>query len=129
MVDGSAAIKRLRMLIVDDEQDICDLLEHFFRSRGFTVRSAFSGEEALDLLQADGCPEVILLDINLPGLSGIEVLRRAKEASPDARIVMVSALDRDDLKREAHRYGAVDYVTKPFDFKDTTWAAVLQYYP
>ena len=112
------------MLIVEDERDICDCLQQFFSARGFSVASAFSGEEALERLEKDDA-DVVLLDILLPGLSGIEVLRRAKELHPRARIIMVTALDQEDLRNQAHRYGAAAYVTKPFDFSSETWSAVF----
>jgi DNA-binding response OmpR family regulator len=112
------------MLVVDDEREICSLLEDFFTSRGFTVVSAFSGEEALERL-ADGAPDVILLDILLPGISGLEVLKRAKRTYPRAKIVMVTALDEDDLRSQAHQFGAAEYITKPFDFSDQAWQRVL----
>ena len=113
-----------RMLIVDDERDICDCLEQFFRTRGFSVASAFSGEEALSRLSEDAV-DVILLDILLPGLSGIEVLKRVKQIHPSARVIIVTALDQTELRDQAHRYGAAAYITKPFDFSDTTWSSVL----
>jgi DNA-binding response OmpR family regulator len=56
----------------------------------------------------------------------LEVLKRAKQLYPQARVVMVTALDRTDLRAEARLYGAAGYVTKPFDFSDTTWSAVLR---
>ena len=86
--------------------------------------SSFSGEEALEFLARESV-EVVLLDILLPGLSGLEVLRRAKELRPHVKVVMVSALDHDDLRWQARRYGACEYITKPFDFTTATWAAVL----
>ena len=113
-----------RMLIVDDERDICECLQEFFSMKGFAVVSAFSGEEALTKLK-EGTADVILLDILLPGLSGLEVLKRAKEIAPRAKVIMVTALDQVDLREEARKYGAVAYVTKPFDFSQTTWSAVL----
>ena len=113
-----------RMLIVEDERDICECLQEYFSARGFTVISAFSGEEALDRLQGDAA-DVILLDILLPGLSGMEVLKRVKQLHPQAQVVMVTALDQDTLREEAHRYGAAGYITKPFDFSDQTWSLVL----
>jgi len=113
-----------QMLIVEDERDICDCLEQFFRAKGFAVLSVFSAEEALAQLESNA-PDVILLDILLPGLSGIEVLKRAKALHPKARVIMVTALDREDLRREAHQYGASGYITKPFDFSLATWAAVF----
>mgnify|MGYP001564873608 FL=1 len=113
-----------QMLIVEDERDICDCLEQFFSAKGFAVASAFSAEEALERLKG-AAPDVILLDILLPGLSGIELLKRARALHPSARVIMVTALDRDELRREAYFLGAVGYVTKPFDFSDTTWSAAL----
>ena len=112
-----------RMLIVDDERDICDCLEQFFKAQGFSVACAFSGEEALAQLQMETV-DVILLDILLPGLSGIETLRRAKTLRPRARIIMVTGLNEVQLRDQASRYGAAAYVTKPFDFSDLTWSAV-----
>ena len=113
-----------QMLIVEDERDIADCLEQFFSAKGFTVASAFSAEEALEGLKTRA-PDVILLDILLPGLSGLELLKRAKVLHPTARIIMVTALDQDELRREAYFLGAAAYVTKPFDFSDHTWSAAL----
>ncbi|MBI4341294.1 MAG: response regulator [Candidatus Omnitrophica bacterium] len=113
-----------RMLIVDDEQDICECLRQFFTSRGFSVASVFSGEEALERL-AQESPDLILLDIKLPGLSGIEVLRRMRSTHPHVRVIMVSALDEHELREQAKHYGASAYITKPFDLSDLTWSAVF----
>ena len=112
-----------RMLIVDDERDICDCLAQYFSARGFAVVSVFSGEEALERLKAESA-DVLLLDILLPGLSGIEILRRAKELDSRVRVIMVTGIDEAELRRKARTYGAVAYVTKPFDFSETTWSAV-----
>jgi DNA-binding response OmpR family regulator len=117
-----------RMLIVEDEADVSEVLTMFFRARGYAVRSVFSGEEALDAMAADP-PEVVLVDILLPGLSGMEVLKRVKQVHPDARVVMVTGLDQTDLRAEARLYGAAGYVLKPFDFSEATWAPVLKLPP
>ena len=122
--EGICIAMMRRMLIVEDERDICDCLQQYFSLKGFSVVSAFSGEEALEQLSKDP-PDVVLLDILLPGLSGIEVLRRVKELRPDAHVVMVTALDQESLRLQAHRYGAAGYITKPFDFSETTWSVVL----
>lgn len=113
-----------RMLIVDDEQTVCGCLEQFFGKRGFTVTSAFSGEEALAKLK-DGAVDILLLDILLPGIHGIEVLKRAKQLYPSARVIVMTALDHQPLQEEARRYGADAFVMKPFDLSDTTWSVVL----
>lgn len=113
-----------RMLIVDDEPDICECLTDFFSARGFAVTVVFSGEEALERLM-QGPLDVLLLDIMLPGISGLEVLKRVKDLSPRTRVVMVSCLSRGDLRFTAEAYGASAYVTKPFDFSESTWAPVF----
>lgn len=113
-----------RMLIVDDEPDICDCLQQFFSTRGFTVACAFSGEEAIERI-AEHPVDVVLLDIVLPGIHGIEVLRRVKDLCPEVKVVMVSGLTQDERRIEAQRYGAAGYVPKPFDFSEVTWAPVL----
>lgn len=115
-----------RMLIVDDEQDICAILKDFFTIRGFNVISVFSGEEALERITQEPIIDVLLLDILLPGLSGIEVLRRVRELKPDLRIVMITSLDDPSLRQQASYYGAAGYVTKPFDLTDKTWAVPLE---
>ena len=113
-----------RMLIVEDERDVAELLTDYFGSKGFSVASTFSGEEAIERL--DQSPvDVILLDILLPGVSGLEVLRHAKVRHPDARVVMVTSLDQMDIRQEAQSCGAAAYITKPFDFSAATWSVVL----
>lgn len=117
-----------KMLIVEDEVDINDCLQQFFSSRGFSVAAAYSGEEAVEKLQEDD-PEVILLDIVLPGLSGIEVLKKIRELKPSAQVIMVTALNHEDVREQAARFGATAYITKPFDFSDETWAAAFSCNP
>lgn len=114
-----------RMLIVDDEPDICDCLEQFFLAHGFTVLLAFNGETALQHLQQHPV-DVILLDVRLPGMSGFDVLKRAKSLLPQARIIMVTSMDLAEVKRDALAAagGACAYVSKPFDFSEQTWAPV-----
>lgn len=113
-----------RMLVVDDESALCKCLEQFFTLRGFTVTCAFSGEEAIARLN-DGPVDVVLIDILLPGIHGIQVLKHAKQLYPVARVVMITGLEHDDLQQQAARYGADGYVVKPFDLNDETWASVL----
>lgn len=113
-----------RMLIVDDEPDICDCLSAFFSARGFTVRCAGSGREAIGQLVLEPA-DVILLDIRLPDMWGIEVLKRTKALCPDTRVIMVTAVDQPMTRFEAEMHGALAYVTKPFDFSESTWAPVL----
>jgi len=112
------------MLIVDDEPKILQCLTKFFGAHDFSVVSETTGEAAISRLKIDR-PDVMLLDVRLPGMSGLEVLKRAKELHPNARVIMVSAVERPDVQSEAKAYGADGFVTKPFDFSTGTWAPVL----
>ena len=117
-----------RLLIVEDERDLAECLGSFFTSRGFAVESVFSGEEAVERLQGDRV-DVILLDILLPGLSGLEVLKHVKRVTPETTVVMVTSVDHRDVRETAHRFGAAAYITKPFDFSESTWSPVLRQLP
>jgi len=109
------------VLIVDDEQAICQVLEGFFTARGFSAVSAFSGEQALARMK-EGPVDVVLIDILLPGIHGIEVLKSAKQLHPQARVAMITGLKEDELRAQARALGADAYVTKPFNFSDPVWS-------
>ena len=113
-----------RLLIVDDEQKVCECLKLFFNDKGFETSCANTGGEAVERLM-DQQPDLVLLDIGLPDVSGIEVLKRARELAPYARVYMVTAHTDEDSEVEAKVYGAMGYITKPFDFSDVTWAPVF----
>ena len=103
------------MLVIDDELRICDFLKGFFTIKGYQVFSSTSGEEAL--MQAPTLrPQIVLLDIRMPGISGLDTLSKLKVLLPDTKVIMVTALDDDALIAEAKSRGAADYITKPFNF-------------
>jgi DNA-binding NtrC family response regulator len=110
-------MSRARILIVDDERLIRWTLEEKFSGAGHAVRTAGTGEEALDLLK-DEPAEVVLLDNRLPGMDGIDVLRRIRESDQLVQVIMVSACDTAELATQAFKEGALDYVVKPFDLKE-----------
>ncbi len=113
-----------RMLIVDDEPDVCECLRDFFSAKGFAVSEAGTGSGAITRFVEDH-PDVVLLDLGLPDCFGLEVLRRLKALAPEGRVVMVTAMEQPERRRQARDAGACGYVTKPFDFADATWAPVL----
>lgn len=115
------------VLIVDDEQAVCQVLGRFFASRGFSVTSAFSGEQGVARLQ-DGPFDVILIDILLPGIHGIEVLKQAKKLCPKARVAMITGLEDEELRAQARTSGADAYVTKPFNFSELVWSMLTSVY-
>lgn len=108
--------KRLRALLVDDEPHIIEFLRMGFEYEGFDILVAGDGNEALRLALNEK-PDVIILDVMLPGLSGLEVSRRLHPVS-DAAIIMLTARDEIDDRVKGLDTGADDYLTKPFAFKE-----------
>jgi two-component system KDP operon response regulator KdpE len=98
---------------VDDEPSLRSALQMVLATLGFDTVEASSGEEALSLLHSDGC-DVVLLDIEMPGMGGIEACRELRRRHPHLQIIMVTGRDREEYKIEAFGAGADDYVTKPF---------------
>jgi DNA-binding NtrC family response regulator len=118
-------LSRRRILVVDDEQEIIDILhEHF--AKECDVETAADGMQALAMVRARR-PDVIFLDINLPGISGVEVLKAVKELDEAIPVVMMTANDDNALAAEAIKHGAFSYVPKPFDLRymDHLLAAAL----
>lgn len=105
--------KKLKLLVVDDEKDICDFVKLLFRKERFLTYSALSGMQAVRLAKRIK-PDVALLDIHLKkGISGLEVLKRIRKNVPACRCVMVTWDKAQDKMKEARLMGASDYLTKP----------------
>jgi len=110
------------ILVVDDEPDVPELFRQRFRREArqgqYVLHFAASGEEALDQLAGEIKPQliVILSDINMPGMDGLELLRQVKRQRPALPVMMVTAYGDDERRRRAAEYGAVEFVTKPVDF-------------
>ncbi|HTK48021.1 MAG TPA: response regulator [Gemmatimonadaceae bacterium] len=105
------------ILVVDDNHDNAEIIRQYLESRGFAVTVAHDGDEALAIYESVR-PALVLLDVMMPGRDGWEVCRIMKQhpvLGKSVRIVMVTALDAWDDKREALQRGADDYVEKPFD--------------
>lgn len=106
---------RRRVLVVDDEREFCEVLVEYLRGKGFDAVGVAGGEEALRRLPEFG-PQVVLLDINMPGLSGAETLKRIKALPQETCVVMVSGQEDVTMARRTLALGAADYVAKPVDF-------------
>ncbi|ANM29959.1 ArsR family transcriptional regulator [Acidobacteria bacterium Mor1] len=102
------------LLVVEDEQDILTLLEHLLQTEGFDVLTATCGEQAVEILDQTR-PDLVLLDLMLPGLSGLEILKRVKamEGAPP-RVILLTARVEEVDRVLGFELGADDYVTKPF---------------
>lgn len=103
----------LEIMVVDDDQDLRENLDEILSSAGFAVTLAANGKEALEQIALRRF-DLVLLDLVMPGLSGLEVLRRIREKLPRLPVIMFSAFASVENAVEAMRQGAQDYVTKPF---------------
>ena len=106
-----------KILVVDDEQEIRDLLDSFLTAQGYEVISASDGKEAIDLAGTEN-PQAIILDIKMPGIDGIEVCKRLKEKEKTRLIPVIMITGFEDNKIEALEMGADDFVNKPFDMAE-----------
>jgi two-component system KDP operon response regulator KdpE len=111
------AAQQCSVLIVDDEPSLRRVLRASLSAGGFTVEEARSGEEALGIAQNQPF-DLVLLDINMPGMGGVEACRRLRVLLPRAGIVMVTVHDLEDDQVQALEAGADDYVTKPFRLRE-----------
>lgn len=105
-----------RILVVDDEPDICGVIELFLTKAGYEVWTASNGEEALRKV-GEHLPSLVLLDIKMPGIDGIETLRRIKERDKGTAVIMMTAVSDESVGRQAMGLGAADYIIKPIDLK------------
>lgn len=108
----------IRILIVDDESAIRRALRPPLVELGFQVTEASRGEEALQLLRGTQQYDAVLLDVNMPGIGGVETLRRIRVFAPRLPILMLTVRDQEEDKVEALESGADDYVTKPFSTRE-----------
>ena len=105
-----------RVLVVDDEADAVELLREFLAGKGYEVLTASNGEEALQKVKEER-PHLILLDVRMPKVNGLEVLKRVREIDKEVGVIMVTAVNEEETGREALQLGAFDYITKPLDLK------------
>ena len=102
-----------KILIVDDEPNITELLEIAFREDGMDVLKSGSGREALDMLRKENL-DIVISDIKMPDLTGVDLLREAKKFAQDTVFIMITAFASKETAIEALQHGAYDYITKPF---------------
>ncbi len=112
----------ISILVVDDEPDVAELFKRKFRRElrngQYVMHFACSGEDAVNKLERGVEPKVMLVlsDINMPGMSGIELLEDTKKRWPDLPVAMITAYGDPESRQKAHNAGAADFLTKPLDF-------------
>jgi len=114
----------MKMLVVDDEIEICNIFYDFFAPKGHEVIKATSGKAALEKIKAEK-PNLVFLDIRMPEMDGIEVLKQIKQIDNAIAVIMVTVLNDEETAKNAIKLGAYDYVTKPLSFDYLEKAALL----
>jgi len=104
----------VKILIIDDERAIRETLEMFLREKGYEVATSEDGEEGLTSVDRER-PDIVILDIRLPGMDGLEVLRRIKERGEDIHVIMITAYPDAETARQAKKSGAYECIHKPLD--------------
>lgn len=106
-----------RILVVDDQFGIRVLLQEVLEREGYVVHPAVCGAEALALLR-EHAPDLVLLDMKIPGMDGLEILTRIRRLVPTQPVIMMTAYGELDLVKEASALGAIGHFTKPFDIDE-----------
>jgi DNA-binding NtrC family response regulator len=115
--------EKARIMVVDDERGMCDFLRYLLEGEGYQVEHANSGIEALAKLE-QGSFQLVLADIKMPGMDGLEMLRRIKEIDEDIVVIVMTGYSSLETAIKAIKYNAHNYLTKPFDDPDAVLAAV-----
>jgi DNA-binding NtrC family response regulator len=103
-----------KILVVDDEVEACNVLEEFLGSKGHEVHTALDGPSALDKFK-EVKPQLVFLDMIMPGMGGLDVLKEMKEIDPSVTVIMVTVVTDHEQAKETIESGAYDYITKPVD--------------
>jgi len=106
----------VKLLVADDEQKICRLLEDFFSKRGYQVLVAHDGLSALDCIRTER-PHLVFLDLRMPGMNGLDVIKEAKTIDEMMKIIVLTAVEDEATIQQARELGATDYVVKPFSLE------------
>ncbi len=109
-----------RILVVDDEIEVCNVLRDFLTVKGYDVYTASDGRTAIAKVK-EIRPHIVLLDIMMPGMGGLETLKEIRKVDPRVGVIMVTAIFDEELGKRAIELGAYDYITKPvsLDYLET----------
>ena len=114
-ISEKSGVAQKKIMVVDDEKAIRDLLVLFFQGKGYAVVTAGSGHEALKLFTEEN-PDVVLLDVSMPGMNGIEALQKIRALNSRVGVIMATGFQDEELIRKGTELGAYAYAMKPFDF-------------
>ncbi|WP_141395239.1 MULTISPECIES: response regulator [Bacillus] len=120
-------VSQRKLLIVDDQFGIRILLNEVFSKEGYQTFQAANGYQALDIVEKHS-PDLVLLDMKIPGMDGIEILKRLKAINKDIQVIIMTAYGELDMIQESKDLGAITHFAKPFDI-DEIREAVRKYMP
>jgi DNA-binding response OmpR family regulator len=109
-------MEEIKILLVDDEQEFVKTLSERIKMRDLGSDIALDGEQALQIVD-NQIPDVMVLDLKMPGIDGMEVLRRVKKAYPQVQVIILTGHGTDKDEKEARRLGAFEYLQKPVDIE------------
>jgi DNA-binding NtrC family response regulator len=110
-------MKKIKLLLVDDEENFVNTLSERLKMREVPSKVVYSGEEALEAIASE-VPDVVVLDLRMPGIDGMEVLRKVRASNPDVRIVILTGHGTDATEEEAKKLGAFHYHKKPVEIDE-----------
>ena len=103
-----------KLLVIDDDKDTCEFLKDFFESRKCAVLTAHSGEDGLRTMK-EKKPDIILLDIKMKGMNGLEVLKEVKNFDKNIKVIIITVASDEETRQKAEQYGADDFIKKPLN--------------
>ena len=110
-------MKKIKLLLVDDEENFVNTLAERLKMRDVPSKVVYSGEEALEAVKSE-VPDVVVLDLRMPGIDGMEVLRKVRQTNPDVRIVILTGHGNEAVEEEAKKLGAFHYHKKPVEIDE-----------
>ncbi len=116
-----------RVLIVDDEVSLVNSMKNFFQFKGVEALTAFTGEEALSVLEREKEIALVITDVIMPGISGIDLLKRIKQHHPGIPVIVMTGMLSIENTVSSLQNGASDYLLKPFSSLDYVWEVVKNY--
>ncbi len=110
-------MKEIRILVIDDEIDVCAMLVQVFEAFGYATQYATNGKDALELVKSFN-PHFIFLDVIMPEMSGLDVLKEIRKINTSIKVFMISGMHDLGMAKEAMKLGAIDYIPKPIDIDE-----------